>query len=130
MEETSFKQRLDPAKYSYKDAIVEHALVPSRNGHDTIWVDIIRPKTKPGVKLPTIMDASPYFNTLGRGWEGKCKTPGSLVIHEPLCPCQTVFITYGLDRPRAKRHRLGRIGNILLKLRTAVLRRVETELQT
>jgi X-Pro dipeptidyl-peptidase len=29
------------------------------------------------------MDASPYFNTLGRGWEGKCKTPGSLVIHEP-----------------------------------------------
>ena len=74
---------LDPVRYSYKDAIVEHALVPSRNGHDTIWVDIIRPKTKPGVKVPTIMDASPYFNTLGRGWEGKCKTPGSLVIHEP-----------------------------------------------
>ncbi|MBK5305101.1 MAG: CocE/NonD family hydrolase [Frankiaceae bacterium] len=75
--------KIDGPKYSYKDAVVEHALVPSRNGHDTIWVDIIRPKTKPGVKLPTIMDASPYFNTLGRGWEGKCKTPHSLVLHAP-----------------------------------------------
>lgn len=75
--------RLDGPRYSYRDAIVEKALVPSRNGHDTIWVDIIRPRTKPGVKVPTIMDASPYFNTLGRGWEGACKTPGKLVIHPP-----------------------------------------------
>ncbi|MDT7573297.1 MAG: X-Pro dipeptidyl-peptidase, partial [Actinomycetota bacterium] len=74
---------LDGPKYSYKDAIVEHALVPSRNGHDTIWVDIIRPKTKPGVKVPTIMDASPYFNTLGRGWVGDCKTPHSTTIPTP-----------------------------------------------
>ena len=51
--------QIDPVRYSYKDAIVEHALVPSRNGHDTIWVDIIRPRTKPGVRVPTIMDASP-----------------------------------------------------------------------
>src|SRR3954451_15194978 len=72
--------RLDPVRYSYKDAIVEHALVPSRDGHDTIWVDIIRPKTKPGVKVPTIMDASPYYNTLGRGWTGDCKTPHSTTV--------------------------------------------------
>jgi putative CocE/NonD family hydrolase len=77
---------IDGPKYSYKDAIVEHALVPSRNGHDTIWVDIIRPKTKPGVKVPTIMDASPYFNTLGRGWVGDCKTPHSTTVPMPF-PC-------------------------------------------
>jgi X-Pro dipeptidyl-peptidase len=80
---------IDPAKYSYKDAIVEHALVPSRNGHDTIWVDIIRPKTKPGVKVPTIMDASPYFNTLGRGWSGDCKTPHSTTIPSPFACAKT-----------------------------------------
>lgn len=67
--------KLDPVRYSLKDAVVEQVEVPSRNGVDVIWVDIIRPKTKPGVKVPTIMDASPYFNTLGRGWEGHCKTP-------------------------------------------------------
>ncbi len=67
--------RLDPVRYSLKDAVVEAMEVPSRNGVDTIWVDVIRPKTKPGVKVPVIMDASPYFNTLGRGWEGDCKTP-------------------------------------------------------
>lgn len=66
---------LDPVRYSLKDAVVEKVEVPSRNGIDVIWVDIIRPKTSPGVKVPTIMDASPYFNTLGRGWEGHCKTP-------------------------------------------------------
>ena len=66
---------LDPARYSLKDAVIEGVEVPSRNGIDTIWVDIIRPKTKPGVKVPVIMDASPYFNTMGRGWEGHCKTP-------------------------------------------------------
>ncbi|MDT7545882.1 MAG: X-Pro dipeptidyl-peptidase, partial [Actinomycetota bacterium] len=69
---------LDGPRYSLKDAIVEHALVPSRNGIDSIWVDIIRPRTEPGVKVPTIMDASPYFNTLGRGWQGDCKTPHSV----------------------------------------------------
>jgi len=67
--------KIDPIRYSLKDAVVEGVEVPSRNGIDTIWVDIIRPKTKPGVKVPVIMDASPYFNTLGRGWEGDCKTP-------------------------------------------------------
>src|SRR4051794_1862038 len=80
------RDRLDPVRYALKDAIVEHALVPSRNGHDTIWVDIIRPRTKPGVKVPTIMDASPYFNTLGRGWSGDCKTPHSTTLPNPF-PC-------------------------------------------
>ena len=84
--------RLDPVRYSTKDAIVEHALVPSRNGHDTIWVDIIRPKTKPGVKVPTIMDASPYFNTLGRGWQGNCKTPHTTTVPSPFaCKKHTPF---------------------------------------
>src|SRR4051794_27446397 len=46
--------QLDGPTYSMKDAIVEHALVPSRNGIDSIWVDVIRPKTKPGVKVPII----------------------------------------------------------------------------
>lgn len=67
--------KLDPVRYSLKDAVVEAVEVPSRDGVNTIWVDIIRPKTKPGVTVPTIMDASPYFNTLGRGWKGELKTP-------------------------------------------------------
>ena len=67
--------KLDPVRYSIKDAVVEGVEVPSRDGTTTIWVDIIRPKTKPGDKVPTIMDASPYFNTLGRGWKGELKTP-------------------------------------------------------
>ena len=49
--------------------------MPSRDGVSQIWVDLIRPKTKKGVKVPTIMMASPYFNTLGRGYKGQCKTP-------------------------------------------------------
>ncbi len=67
--------RLDPVRYSYKDAIVEHAQVTARDGVNQIWVDLIRPRTKPGVKVPAIMMASPYFNTLGRGFHGECKTP-------------------------------------------------------
>lgn len=83
--------KLDPVRYSLKDAVVEHAQVPSRNGIDTIWVDIIRPRTKPGVKVPTIMDASPYFNTLGRGWEGNCKTAHQPGIGDPLCATASAF---------------------------------------
>lgn len=71
---------LDPIKYSLKDTIVSHQQVLSRDGVNKIWVDIIRPKTAPEVKVPTIMDMSPYFNTLGRGWVGDCKTPSSSTI--------------------------------------------------
>jgi len=76
--------RLDPPVYSYDDAIVEYKQVPvrvrpggadGRNPLDLVWVDIIRPRTPSGVKVPTIMMSSPYFNTLGRGYKGECKTP-------------------------------------------------------
>ena len=66
---------IDPVRFSYEDAVRESVQVPSRNGVDLIWVDIIRPKTEAGEKVPTIMMASPYFNTLGRGWRGELKTP-------------------------------------------------------
>jgi X-Pro dipeptidyl-peptidase len=67
--------RLDPVRYSYAGAIREHVQVTSRDGINQIWVDIIRPKTANGVRVPTIMMASPYFNTLGRGFKEECKTP-------------------------------------------------------
>lgn len=64
---------VDPVRFDYGDAIVEHRQVPSRNGVDLIWIDIIRPRTAEPV--PAIMMVSPYFNTLGRGWRGELKTP-------------------------------------------------------
>lgn len=67
--------RIDPVRYSYKDAVREHVQVTGRDGVTKIWVDLIRPKTPKGVRVPTIMMASPYFNTLGRGFKGECKTP-------------------------------------------------------
>ncbi|MBW3620452.1 MAG: CocE/NonD family hydrolase, partial [Actinobacteria bacterium] len=68
--------RLDPVRYSYEDAIVEWVQVGSRNGKDRIWVDLIRPDTgDTGEPVPTILIASPYYNTLGRGWRGELKTP-------------------------------------------------------
>jgi X-Pro dipeptidyl-peptidase len=67
--------RIDPVRYSYKDAVVEHHQVTSRDGVNMIWVDLIRPRTAKGVRVPAIMMASPYFNTLGRGYHGECKTP-------------------------------------------------------
>jgi X-Pro dipeptidyl-peptidase len=66
---------VDPVRFDYEEAVRESVQVPSRNGVDMIWVDIIRPKTEVGEKVPTIMMASPYFNTLGRGWKGELKTP-------------------------------------------------------
>ena len=66
--------RIDPPRYSLKDAIVQHVQVPSRDGTTKLWVDVIRPRVAKGVKVPTIMDVSPYFNTLGRGWRNECKT--------------------------------------------------------
>jgi X-Pro dipeptidyl-peptidase len=86
--------RLDPVRYKLKDAVVEHVQVDSRNGVDQIWVDIIRPRTKPGVKLPTIMNASPYYNTLGRGWEGHCKTAHQPGVGDPLCDKASAFPEY------------------------------------
>ena len=77
---------LDPVRYRLEDAVVEGVEVPSRNGIDTIWVDVIRPRTPAGVKVPVIMDASPYYNTVGRGYEGHCKTPTTALSTEPGTP--------------------------------------------
>jgi X-Pro dipeptidyl-peptidase len=65
--------RLDPPRYT--GTVVTHHQVTSRDGVNQIWVDIVRPKTPAGVKVPTIMMASPYFNTLGRGFAEECKKP-------------------------------------------------------
>jgi X-Pro dipeptidyl-peptidase len=63
---------VDPVKYDYDSAIVEYEQVGTRTGAE-IWVDVIRPDTDETV--PTIMVASPYYNTLGRGWRGEFKEP-------------------------------------------------------
>src|SRR5437899_1658511 len=68
--------RLDPGTYAVGQAIATHVQVPlgttqlepTGTQNDFIWVDYIRPNPPPGVSVPTIMDASPYFNTLGRGY--------------------------------------------------------------
>lgn len=67
--------RIDPVRWSYKDAVRESVQVTARDGVNQVWVDLIRPKTPAGVRVPTILMASPYFNTLGRGYKGECKTP-------------------------------------------------------
>ena len=77
-----------PTQYALGDAIVSHVQVPvpltvadavqppqGAPNVDYIWVDYIRPNAKPGATVPTIMDASPYYNTLGRGWREQYKLP-------------------------------------------------------
>jgi X-Pro dipeptidyl-peptidase len=66
--------------FGYSDAIRELVFVDTdfdsdHNGiNDIIAVDIIRPKaTETGLKSPVIMDASPYYSTLGRGNESQKK---------------------------------------------------------
>jgi X-Pro dipeptidyl-peptidase len=66
--------------FGYTDAIRERVFVGAdfdsdNNGiNDVIAVDIIRPKaTDTGLKAPVIMDASPYYSTLGRGNESQLK---------------------------------------------------------
>ncbi|WP_157041622.1 CocE/NonD family hydrolase [Nitriliruptor alkaliphilus] len=62
---------IDPVRFGEDETIVEHAQVTTRGGIDQMWVDIIRPDTDEPV--PTILIASPYYNTLGRGWRGELK---------------------------------------------------------
>ena len=86
---------IDPPTYVYSQAIVSHERVPVASSvadpsgtiTDYIWVDYIRPNVPAGVKVPTIMDASPYFNTLGRGYNSELKTPFDPTIPAggPLC---------------------------------------------
>ncbi|TMQ90925.1 Xaa-Pro dipeptidyl-peptidase [Actinomadura soli] len=67
--------------FSYKDAIREHVYVESGvdsdgdGKRDRVNVDIIRPKeTEKGLKVPVVMDASPYYDNAGRGNESERKT--------------------------------------------------------
>jgi X-Pro dipeptidyl-peptidase len=67
--------------YGYADAIRQRVWVPIEldsdgdGTNDRIAVDIIRPKaTAGGLKVPIIMDASPYYDTVCRGNEGECKS--------------------------------------------------------
>jgi X-Pro dipeptidyl-peptidase len=87
----------DNANYSYGTAVVSHiqvpvpqttvdAINPPQGGAplDTIWVDYIRPKISDSTPVPTIMDASPYYNTLGRGYDGILKSPTDPNAPEPV----------------------------------------------
>ena len=68
--------------YDYADAIREsvyvdtHLDTDSDGQTDKIAVDIVRPRetAAAGVKIPVIMDASPYYSCCGRGNEGEKKT--------------------------------------------------------
>lgn len=67
--------------FSYADAIREYVYVQSPvdadgdGKKDLIRVDIIRPKESgPSMKVPVIMDESPYYDNLGRGNESEKKT--------------------------------------------------------
>ena len=67
--------------YGYADAIRERVFVTAdfdsdKDGKaDTIAMDIIRPRATEtqGLKAPVVMDASPYYSTLGRGNEAELK---------------------------------------------------------
>jgi X-Pro dipeptidyl-peptidase len=88
----------DDADYSYSTAIVSHVEVPvpvttvdainpppgGEPSADYIWVDYIRPAISNSVKVPTIMDESPYYNTLGRGYDSILKSPTDPNAPEPV----------------------------------------------
>lgn len=70
--------------FSYADAVREHVEV--RTGLDTdqdgrrdrVAIDIIRPRAteEQDLRVPVIIDASPYYDNAGRGNEGERKTYG------------------------------------------------------
>ncbi|MBB5936569.1 CocE/NonD family hydrolase [Streptomyces zagrosensis] len=69
------------AAFSYRDAIREHIMVQltvdsDRDGKlDRAGVDVIRPKeTDQGLKVPSIIESSPYNDTVGRGFEAEKKS--------------------------------------------------------
>lgn len=71
--------------YDYEDAIketiyVESTLDSDRDGEpDLIAADIMRPReTEEGLKVPIIMDASPYYESIGRGNESQLKDPDGI----------------------------------------------------
>ncbi|MFF3459106.1 Xaa-Pro dipeptidyl-peptidase [Streptomyces sp. NPDC002730] len=68
--------------YSYEHAIRESVWVDTRLDGDSdgktdrVAVDIVRPRepAQQGLKIPVIMDASPYYSCCGRGNESQKKT--------------------------------------------------------
>lgn len=75
--------------YSYEDAIretiyVESSLDSDNDGEpDRIAADIIRPQETEGdLQVPVVMDASPYYERLGRGNESEIKDPDGDGINE------------------------------------------------
>ncbi|MCF6408808.1 Xaa-Pro dipeptidyl-peptidase [Pseudalkalibacillus salsuginis] len=77
-----FSEESSQPIYNYEDSIketvyVETALDSDRDGEtDLIAADIIRPKeTQESLRVPVIMDASPYYERLGRGNESEIKDP-------------------------------------------------------
>ncbi|WP_305786889.1 Xaa-Pro dipeptidyl-peptidase [Symbioplanes lichenis] len=65
--------------YDYGAAIRESVWVQTRDDADRdgvpdrVAVDLVRPRTAPGVKVPVVMDASPYYACCGRGNESELK---------------------------------------------------------
>src|SRR3990170_4384838 len=66
--------------FGYADAIRERVWVESNfdsdsdGVNDLIALDIMRPRaTEQGLKVPVVMDSSPYYSTLGRGNESERK---------------------------------------------------------
>ena len=76
------RTRSTQAAYDYADAIRESVYVDtnldtdSDGQPDEIAVDIVRPRETDaaGIKIPVIMDASPYYACCGRGNESEKKT--------------------------------------------------------
>lgn len=87
--EHQLKDGVTDAIYSYEDAIketiyIESSLDSDNDGEkDIIAADVIRPKeTEEGLEVPIIMDASPYYEWLGRGNESEIKDPDGDGINE------------------------------------------------
>ena len=65
--------------FSYANAIRERVFIPvpgvDQDGDgitDNVAADIVRPaETAQGMKVPAIIDASPYYTSIGRGNEGE-----------------------------------------------------------
>jgi len=78
--------------YDYATAIRESVWVQTPSDADQdgipdrVAVDLVRPRTAAGVKVPVIMDASPYYACCGRGNESERKEydANGVISKEPL----------------------------------------------
>ncbi|MDF5758138.1 Xaa-Pro dipeptidyl-peptidase [Spongiactinospora sp. TRM90649] len=78
--EVKIEQGRTQPVYSYADAIREHVYVESSvdgdgdGRRDRVRVDVIRPKESgPALRVPVIIDESPYYDNSGRGNEAERK---------------------------------------------------------